>query len=161
MCYVYAVVPQPCFIGKKQKLWNNSVAFVYWRVVSTQNTAYTHAGCVVFCSLHVVKVKLHQQRTSIQQRTSMHARMPRMCAATSNHDDRRWSWYPRSRSMTACAVMQLHLRHMERAKKQRNQRVYKHCFVLIQRVNTQTQHYYFTVSVFFLMKHGCGTTAYT
>ena len=76
MCYVYAVVPQPCFIRKNQKPWNNSVAFVYWRVVC----------CVVFCSLHVVKVKLHQQRTSIQQRTSMHARMPRMCAATSNHD---------------------------------------------------------------------------
>ena len=59
-------------------------------------------GCIIYNykslnSFYVVNInnniihRVHQHRTSIQQRTSRHARMPRMCAATLNHNDRRWS----------------------------------------------------------------------
>ena len=126
MCYVYAVVPQQCFIRKNQKLWNNSVAFVYWRVVSTQNNAYTHAGCVVFCSLDVVKVKLHQQRTVIDLLRGYHDHPA--CAHASMFVVE-----------LMCVVDAAPPSPHGASKKQRS----------IQRVSTQTQHYYFTVSVFF------------
>ena len=78
------------------------------------------------------------------------------CADTTTIDDHRDSMW--LRTFVACAHASMFVVELMcvvdaaspsphgASNKQRNQRVYKHCFVLIQRVNTQTQHYHVTVS---------------